>query len=385
MPHPAASPSPPLPLQGDGLEAAIACPAWAPVLSLESVDGPLWRDMRDDFNALMRVLPPGAKLQAAGAAQVDALLGSGATVDADAVVRWSAATFLEYLFDIKEWRPEYEVLVQASWEWRREIAVRGPADAAVKAAAVALLTDTLLPGAPALWAVHGEAWREPRYYSLIMQPFLISPCINLSDIAVRHCGGQHCGELAGSQRAWQPGACTPSAVRSACPGLLGPAPPPATPLQVALATAPPGVSAEAAVRAMHPFPIFERYCEAPVLHPATGAVAVPARSHVIMFTAGVESLRCCGCHSLPVQRTLHLAPHTNCLPPPLAPPATACRLPNPVLVPHLWRRPTLLPWWPACYAAAGADAAEAGGAPALPSRVRPHVQRAAQRRQLEPG
>lgn len=158
-------------------------------------------------------------------------------IDADAIVRWSAATFLDYLFDVKEWRPEYEALVAASWEWRRQIAVRGPADPAVKTAAVALLTDQLLPACPALWQLFGEAWRQPRYYSLLMQPFIISPCINLSDIAV------------------------------------------------ALASAPAGASADHAVRLMHPFPIFERWVEQPVVHPATGKVAVAARSHVIMFTS----------------------------------------------------------------------------------------------------
>jgi hypothetical protein len=35
-----------------------------------------------------------------------------------------------------------------------------------------------------LWTVFGERWREPRYWSLLMQPFLLSPAINLGDICV---------------------------------------------------------------------------------------------------------------------------------------------------------------------------------------------------------
>ena len=50
----------------------------------------------------------------------------------------------------------------------QEIAVRGAADSAVKQAAVRLLTEQLLPGSP-LWPIYGERWREPRYYSLLMQ------------------------------------------------------------------------------------------------------------------------------------------------------------------------------------------------------------------------
>ncbi|PRW45482.1 Lysosomal beta glucosidase [Chlorella sorokiniana] len=222
--------------KGEGLESAIACPAWAPVLSLESIDGQLWRETRDDFDALMRQLPPAAKLQEAATARLDALVASGADIDADAIARWSLASFLSYLFGVKEWKPEYECLVQASWEWRKEIAVRGAADSAVKQAAVRLLTEQLLPGSP-LWPIYGERWREPRYYSLLMQPFIISPAINLGDIAV------------------------------------------------ALQLAPPGTAPDAAVRDMHPFPIFERYVDKAILHPDTGEVAVPAGSHCIIFSA----------------------------------------------------------------------------------------------------
>ena len=49
-------------------------------------------------------------------------MASGADIDADAIVRWSLASFLSYLFGVEEWKPEYECLVQASWEWRK---VRG--------------------------------------------------------------------------------------------------------------------------------------------------------------------------------------------------------------------------------------------------------------------
>jgi len=49
---------------------------------------------------------------------------------------------------------------------------------------VRLVVDDLIRNDERLWAMHGEAWREPRNYSLIMQPFLISPAINVGDVAV---------------------------------------------------------------------------------------------------------------------------------------------------------------------------------------------------------
>lgn len=61
--------------------------------------------------------------------------------------------------------------------------MRAPADSAVKAEAVRVLTEQLLPRSP-LWPIYGERWREPRYFSLLMQPYIMSPAINLGDIAV---------------------------------------------------------------------------------------------------------------------------------------------------------------------------------------------------------
>ena len=111
------------------------------------------------------------------------LLRGGAAIDANAVARFSLAVFVEYVFG-RAWEEKFEVLVDASWAWRREIAVRGRADGSVKRAAVRLVVDDLIRNDEALWAIHGEAWREPRNYSLIMQPFLISPAINVGDVAV---------------------------------------------------------------------------------------------------------------------------------------------------------------------------------------------------------
>ena len=42
---------------------------------------------------------------------------------------------------------------------------------------------TLLEGRQ-LWGIHGANWRQPRFYSLLMQPFLLSPAINIGDICV---------------------------------------------------------------------------------------------------------------------------------------------------------------------------------------------------------
>ena len=176
-------------VKGDALERHVATPAWRPLLSLESVDGELYRSMLADFHALVKRLPPPSRVGEIAAKNVRRLMcededdegnettdpkgslgeegttvaevsfanaGGGTSVaakkggeggpaaaaaaaaagrlsrrrrahqivDADAVARLSLATFVEYLFD-REWEDAFEVLVEASWEWRKEIAVRG--------------------------------------------------------------------------------------------------------------------------------------------------------------------------------------------------------------------------------------------------------------------
>ena len=130
--------------------------------------------------------------------------------------------------------------MDASWEWRKEIAVRGRADAATKAAAVACVIG-LLEAHPPLWRLFGERWRQPEYYSLVMQPFILSPAINVGDIAV--------------QMAAQP-----------------------------------GLSPDEAIRAAHPFPILERLVAAEIRDPGgSGAVAVKPGTQVIIFTADLAA------------------------------------------------------------------------------------------------
>jgi hypothetical protein len=109
--------------------------------------------------------------------------------------------------------------------------VRGRADVSITAAAVQLVVQQLLPRSPRLWALHGERWAEPQHYSLLLQPFLMSPSINASDFAV------------------------------------------------ALKAAPAGTSVEEVLRRAHPFPILERFLSQPLV-PEGGGVAVPARTQV---------------------------------------------------------------------------------------------------------
>ena len=228
--------------KGDLLERNVASPAWQPVLSLESVDGPLHAALIADFHALVRDLPglTPANVAAVARRNCEQLLarvkrgGENSRVVADDVARLSLATYVECIFG-RAWEEAFEPLLTASWEWRREIAVRGRADARLKDAAVRVLVDDLLRSHAVLWARHGEGWRNPRRYSVLLQPVLLSPAINAGDIAV------------------------------------------------AIKRAGPHVSLEAAVRRAHPFPILERRVTEDVV--LDGKVVVKAPAQVVIFAS----------------------------------------------------------------------------------------------------
>ena len=226
--------------KGAALERYVASPAWLPLVSLESIDGPLYTSMLADLHALVATLQPPSALQAVSQRRAEAAVKSGGMIDADVVASHACACLLEYLFGAAAVTPaDVALLVHASWEWRKEIAVRGKGDAGVKAEAVATVLR-LLRAHPKLWALHSDKWVLPRYHSLIMQPLLISPIINAGDIFVTV-------------------------------GLK------------------PELSLDDAIRTAHPFPIFERVVRHDVVDAASGKVAVRRGTHVIIFSSDLST------------------------------------------------------------------------------------------------
>lgn len=229
--------------KGAALERYVASPAWLPLVSLESIDGPLYKDMVADLHALVAALPPPSALQVISQRRAEATAAaasrSGTVIDAHVVACHVMACILEYLFGCEPAQGDVDIMVQSSWEWRKEIAVRGPGDMGIKKAAVSCLLR-LLRANKALWALHGDKWLLSRYHSLLMQPFLISPCINAGDICVTV-----------AQK--------------------------------------PQLPLDDAIRTAHPFPIFERVAKSDIRMPGSSGVAVKAGTHVIIFTSDLSA------------------------------------------------------------------------------------------------
>ena len=132
--------------KGYALEQRIAIPAWRPILSLESVDGDLWLEMKNDFHRVTRLLPPQSHIQEIARKNSLSLLRSTQLpIDSLSLTRLSLACFIEYVFE-REWDSKFEVFVRASLEWRKEIAIRGKADEKIKEESIdVLLNELILP------------------------------------------------------------------------------------------------------------------------------------------------------------------------------------------------------------------------------------------------
>lgn len=232
--------------RGDGLEKHLSTPAWKPIISLESVDGDQWQRMRKNFDTLLKTCPESSKLVSITKRNVEIMLSSNSrkVIDAQGVVKLTIACFIEYLFD-RPWQPEFDIFIKASWEWRKEISQRGKGDIKVKQDTVDYFVNNLIKSNKNIYEIFGERWSEPEYYSLILQPFIISPSINVSDIMV-------------------------SAVDMYMP-------------TVSNSTTNVHVNIDEVIRHMHPFPIFERFVTSDVI--IDGVVKVKANTHVIMFTS----------------------------------------------------------------------------------------------------
>ena len=166
--------------KGSFLEEKLFAPAWLPVLSLESVNGKSWKDLKSKFIIFQKHLPPVEKLTIA-TRHILSSQDPNIEIDAKQIARITVACFVKWIFDL-DWDHKWNFVCEASWEWRKEIAVKGKGDSQIKYKTVEWLVDLI--NQSEYYHLFDEEWSNPECYSIIMQPFILSPMINVSDIAV---------------------------------------------------------------------------------------------------------------------------------------------------------------------------------------------------------
>lgn len=172
--------------KGQGIEMMLACPAWDPVYSIESVDGERWEWLSKEFVKLYARLDWQNKIAhltkkhvANFAKRCDE--DREFVLDAEQISRLTAHILFDLAFSRSMTDIENDVFYTASLEWRKEIAVKGKASPKAKADFWEML-GSLIENSEFANDLKANAHQRNMYLSLFAQPLIISPQINFSDI-----------------------------------------------------------------------------------------------------------------------------------------------------------------------------------------------------------
>lgn len=173
--------------KGTFIEHLIATPAWRPILSTESVDGPVWEELSEKFKIIMARLRWRERLSPICERHTKDLQRKmeefpDAQINAEEISLLSLRILFELLFETQISKEDEAIFYRASLEWRKEIAMKGQGNPIGKKA----FWDRLLE------IVQQSRFKDdlafdsnPEFWlSAFAQPFLISPQINISDIMV---------------------------------------------------------------------------------------------------------------------------------------------------------------------------------------------------------
>jgi hypothetical protein len=178
--------------KGKVIEELFATPAWDPIISLESTNGETWENLRSNFLKLIPVLPSYQNLGEIAAKEAEILLKQNKIIDSKEISKSTFKIFFTWLLcenmdqsnlsDLNKIVTEelIEKIYEGSLEYRKEIAIKGKGDEVIKRETVTEIVKILQE------SKYKDIfdWSKPENYSVIMQPFIISPMINISDIAV---------------------------------------------------------------------------------------------------------------------------------------------------------------------------------------------------------
>ena len=193
--------------KGRGVEEIFATKAWSPVLSIESVNSPLWETLRDNYIELTKYFPTEEKLAEIAKVEAKSIL-KNTIIDGRDISISTVKIFLKWIFcenDLplnkeKDLRAKTQItndsfkfinqflndnflqeLYEGSIEYRKEIAIKGKGCVIKKQNIINIIVDIILKSK---YKDVFEDWKKDIFYSTIMQPLVISPMINMSDIAV---------------------------------------------------------------------------------------------------------------------------------------------------------------------------------------------------------
>jgi hypothetical protein len=172
--------------KGAGLEQFLSLPAWSPIVPTESVDGERWRRMRTAVARVLRVA--GGNMPAPKCASV--LLrerleshwssSNCPVLDSVAVHRALASVLHELIFFEEPSDAVIDTWVESSISWRARVGLKAAGTRPIRDTAFNLCAQLIDKSAPLQKALQGIRSVEERV-SIVLQPFILSPLINVSD------------------------------------------------------------------------------------------------------------------------------------------------------------------------------------------------------------
>lgn len=173
--------------KGSFIESIFAIPAWRPLYSIESEDGPRWKELADSCSKVLRGLRWKDSLARLLENSIEKLAveianNPNRSVDSETISRLVLRTLYNVLFDAAISAADETLFFQSSIEWRKEIAVKGQGDVHVKYEASRRLMEIV---STSKYRDGLQECTDPMIWlSVFGQPFIISPQINVSDIMV---------------------------------------------------------------------------------------------------------------------------------------------------------------------------------------------------------
>ena len=174
--------------KGVAIEELIAAPAWLPILSIESVNGKKWIQLKANYAIFHKHLPTVSELGSKARDEIKTFLNlnKGTVLDSKMISLMTLKIFLKWLFvdsDLLEVNQDMlEHVYESSLEYRKEIAFKGKGCQTRKQMVVDIVVK-LLNKSKRYYNIFPD-WTQPECFSVVLQPFIISPMINVSDIAV---------------------------------------------------------------------------------------------------------------------------------------------------------------------------------------------------------
>ncbi|MFK7872044.1 MAG: cytochrome P450 [Oligoflexales bacterium] len=167
-------------IKGLFIEQFVACPAWSPVLSIESTDGDLWKQLQRRFKTTFTQLSWEEKIPKLIKKYIKKTLLKTKDINNTFIREIICQTMFEVLFHIEPTQEQIQLFCSASMEWSKEIAMRGSRNPQLKKEFWQELSLLVSFHYPEMKSMNTK--ERMIFISSLAQPFILSPMINFSDI-----------------------------------------------------------------------------------------------------------------------------------------------------------------------------------------------------------